>query len=98
MAQSVPAANDNSRDRWDPSVNGVDQLVGRGVRLLRERDGMSASTLASLLNVSLRDVVGWEAGQCRLPAIVMWQLATNFQVPVAFFLAPDQLSPQDDLL
>ena len=97
MTQSAPA-NDNSRDSCGPSVSGVDGLVGRGVRLLREREGMSASTLASLLDVSLQDVVEWEAGQRRVPAIVMWQLAKNFQVPVAFFFATDQSSVQDDLL
>ena len=63
----------------------VDYQIGRRIRHLRWRRGVTQMELADSIGVSLRDVVFFEAGVRSVPISLLVRLANNQDVPVSYF-------------
>lgn len=65
--------------------NSVNERVGRKIRQLRWKNGMSQKVLAVRLGVPLRDLEQYEMGEKRVGADLLWQIASVFDLRVGDF-------------
>jgi transcriptional regulator with XRE-family HTH domain len=61
----------------------IDQLVGRNIRVLRLKEGMSQTALANALGVTFQQVQKYENGTNRVGSGRLLKIADLFKVPVA---------------
>lgn len=79
------ALEDIARRQAEWKRRGINRLVGRGLKVIREHLGKSHADLAVLLSVPISDIAKFEAGRKRVPAAQLYVLAQYFDVPVAAF-------------
>jgi transcriptional regulator with XRE-family HTH domain len=65
------------------SARAVDILVGRNIRIIRLRRGLSQAALGKPLGVSLQQIQKYETGANRVGASRVVQIAQALQVPIA---------------
>jgi transcriptional regulator with XRE-family HTH domain len=79
----------------------VDRIVGRNLRRLREKRGVTQAALAARVEVSAQDLSAFETGALRIPAPVIYALATSLGVAISAFFegfeADETGSPADTL-
>src|SRR5712672_3624455 len=80
--------------RKDNEPHPIDVYVGGRMRLRRTQLGLSQGTLASKIGVSFQAVQKYEAGDIRISASRLYDVAQALQVPPAFFFDgyPDGLA------
>ena len=67
----------------DYGTMSVDWFVGQQIRFYRLEAGIDAKTLAAKLQVSEGDVLKWETGKERVPAALLFALASILGVTVS---------------
>src|SRR5258708_17455595 len=85
---------DKDKDKDDNAPHPIDAYVGGRMRLRRTQLGLSQGTLASKIGVSFQAVQKYEAGDIRISASRLYDVAQALQVPPAFFFDgyPDGLA------
>jgi len=63
----------------------IDELVGAGLRLRREERGLSITELARAASVSEGDILHWETGKVRIPALTLLHLIEALQLDPPWF-------------
>ena len=63
----------------------IDQHVGRQLRLRRTQSGMTQTELGAKVGLSFQAVQQYEAGENRISASRLYQLARILDVPLTFF-------------
>ena len=72
----------------------IDKWVGRRISEIRREAGLSQSALAASLDLSFQQIQKYEAGQNRVSASRLYQLAQLFGCAVAdFFPRPEVAAP-----
>ena len=74
-------ANNNRR------TTEFDSRIGRNLRALRLRYGLSQEALGELLGVTFQQVQKYENGANRLPVEKLYRLHRHFRVPCEYFFA-----------
>ncbi len=67
------------------SADEVDKYVGTRLREVRLLCGVSQEKLAETIDLTFQQIQKYERGTNRLSASRLYQLATVFQVPIAYF-------------
>ena len=75
----------SGRAKGDDAPHPIDVYVGGRVRLRRTQLGLSQGTLASRTGVSFQAIQKYEAGDIRISASRLYDLAQALQVAPAFF-------------
>ena len=75
----------SGRAKGDAAPHPIDVYVGGRVRLRRTQLGLSQGTLASRTGVSFQAIQKYEAGDIRISASRLYDLAQALQVAPAFF-------------
>lgn len=85
---------DKDQDKDSNAPHPIDVYVGGRMRLRRTQLGLSQGTLASKIGVSFQAVQKYEAGDIRISASRLYDVAQALQVPPAFFFDgyPDGLA------
>lgn len=63
----------------------MDRRLGANLRRLREQANMTKAGLAGRLNVTYQQIHKYEAGENRISAALLWQLAGIFSAPIYSF-------------
>ena len=71
------------------SIDPIDLLAGKQLRLKRELMGLSQTALGEKIGVSRIKIGQYESGQRSIPASQLFQLSQVFKVNIAFFFNPD---------
>lgn len=66
-------------------ADNIDQLVGRNIRVLRLKEGMSQTALANALGITFQQVQKYENGTNRVGSGRLFKIADVFKLPVAAF-------------
>lgn len=86
MEASPQAPRTKGAVAHDARALGIDQHVGRRVRLRRKETGVSQQQLAEHLGVSFQQVQKYEKGANRVSASIMWMAAERLGCsPLYFF-------------
>jgi transcriptional regulator with XRE-family HTH domain len=82
------------KDKDNSARHPIDVYVGGRMRLRRTQLGLSQGTLASKTGVSFQAIQKYEAGDIRISASRLYDVAQVLQVPPAFFFDgyPDGLA------
>ena len=75
--------------RKDDNGRLVDRAIGARLRQLREHLGWSEETVAALMRRNVRTIRQYESGERHVTAALLMRFARLFQVPIAYFFAPD---------
>ncbi len=65
----------------------MDMLVGRQIRLQRNRKGVSLRELADEIGVTIQDISDYELGRKRARAEQLFDLATALDVPLSYLFS-----------
>ncbi|SMO61774.1 repressor LexA [Balnearium lithotrophicum] len=68
------------------SCDNVDMEIGKKIKLLRERKGLTQQELAELIGTTQQTVAYWEVGQRKPRYSKLQKLAEVFGVPISYFL------------
>ncbi len=79
-------ANPNGHEARKPTD--ADRFVGQKVRQARRELGLTQETLSSLLGVTFQQIQKYEAGQSRLSAGRLRDVAIALNKPIDFFYGP----------
>jgi transcriptional regulator with XRE-family HTH domain len=88
------SANDKDKDKETDAPHPIDIYVGGRMRLRRTQIGLSQGTLANKVGVSFQAIQKYEAGNIRISASRLYDVAQVLQVSPAFFFDgyPDGLA------
>ena len=70
---------------FPPRTNDVDRHVGRRLRLVRELNSLSQGEFAQRLGINTDELARYEIGEERIPASQLFNAASGFEVPGAWF-------------
>jgi transcriptional regulator with XRE-family HTH domain len=65
--------------------NGVDELLGRRLRLRRRIMGLTQNELAAKVGVRFQQIQKYESGANRISAARLWGFSQALEVPVSYF-------------
>ena len=74
-------------------MNGIDEEIGRRIRVLRQIRQMTVEAAAVRMGISRQDVDGYEAGSKRISAPHLFDFSQLFGVPIGAFFETLESSP-----
>jgi transcriptional regulator with XRE-family HTH domain len=84
-------------NREGENMSEFDQAIGRNLRRMRVRAGLTQQGLAGHLGVTFQQVQKYENGKNRLPLESLYRLANLFKAPVdSFFRGIGLPKPEED--
>ena len=92
MPDNVTTANIRHNERY---VEVVGQMVGERIKEIREKNGLTQSSLAKKLNISRSAVNAWEMGVSIPSAQYLIELCRLFKVSVDYLLELDRAERVD---
>ena len=66
-------------------MNGIDRVVADRLRALRQSRHLSLEQMAERMGIAVTTLVSYEAGEARIAAACLVEIARRFDVPVSSF-------------
>jgi transcriptional regulator with XRE-family HTH domain len=66
-------------------MNGIDRVVADRLRALRQSRHLSLEQMAERMGIAVTTLVSYEAGEARIAAACLVEIARRFEVPVSSF-------------
>lgn len=87
----------SSAIRKKPEIDPIDLMIGKRLRILRNRLGITQEGLAGKLGVSFQQVQKYESGENKIYASRLYHISKVLKKEVSYFFEEDSSSSQNGL-